>query len=221
MLLAGDGYDQVNIAVMDDNNVHVAWNGMITVGGRYHRWSSDGGQTWSDTAEIVPAGIGGTSGYPQILTDPTGTVHALLTTNCATYSSFVNQKWDDPKCVSRVEGSVEEPVMALSEGNRLHVIFWEDRKKLWYSTTETNAPWIQPKIMGNELNQPTSNPVSDCTPIIVPTSSADVTALPLDQRVDTSDRATFNPGQVILFSLSPVVLLLIVIVLSQSFKKTK
>src|SRR6185295_10758085 len=75
--LAGKGFDQVSIALVDDQTIHVAWNGMAGVWGRYHRWSSDGGATWSAATQLFSAG--GTEGPPPLLVDAARRVHLITT----------------------------------------------------------------------------------------------------------------------------------------------
>ena len=173
-LLGSDGFDQISIAVLDDNNIHVAWNGMVGLGGRYHRWSSDGGQTWSETIETIRAGLGGTEGFPQIVGDQSGTLHMLTTyEGCAWYTYLQNQRWANPVCISgekaQASNYIEEPAMAVSEGNKLHAVFWDDRKRLWYTTKVTEAPWIPPEIMDNEIIQPTQSQIPTDSPKPTPT----------------------------------------------------
>ena len=65
------------IAVDSAGRVHVAWNGVVGVGGRYHQWSDDGGLAWSAVADVVAAGQGGTEGPPQLAIDSADTLHLL------------------------------------------------------------------------------------------------------------------------------------------------
>lgn len=222
-LLAGDGFDQVNIAVTDDNNIHVVWNGMVGLGGRYNRWSSDGGQTWSETVEVIPAGVGGTEGLPQLVVDASGTLQLLTTYNgCAWYTYFKNRNWVTPVCISgeqaRASNYIEEPAMAVSEGNKLHAVFWDDRKRLWYTTKVTDAPWIAPEKMENELPQPAQSAAPTSTPVIMPIISPTI-APPVQQQLDASSRFNLNPAQLLILSLSPVILLVLWIAALIFFKK--
>lgn len=223
-LLAGDGHDQINITVLDDSNIHVAWNGMAGVGGRYHRWSSDGGVTWSETYEVVPAGISGTEGPPEILGDQADVVHMLTTySGCAWYTYFENQRWANPVCISGAKAQasnfMEQPAMAISEGNKLHAVFWDDRKRLWYTTKVSKASWIPPKLLDQELIQSTPSQIVTELPSVTPTMKS--TSLLVDQQIDPQPRMRLNPAQIIMISLLPVVCLVIWIVVAGFFKKTK
>lgn len=219
-LAIGD-YDQINITVVDDNNIHVVWNGAVMIGGRYHRWSSDGGKTWSDTMEVTPVGMGGTSGLPQIVTDQAGTVHLLtdLGDSCLWYTYLENQIWAPRICISGKRAFLEEPAMGISEGNKLHAVFWDNRKSLWYTTKTTDAPWIAPKKMDEAILQPNQEPVPMPTPVV--TLAATSTSIPLEQQFDPSPRLISSVEQILTFSLAPVVLLTVLIVVFGFVRKRK
>ncbi len=157
--LEGEGSVQANIAVDSRGRVHVAWNRMVGIGGRYHRWSEDGGQSWSPLAEIAPAGQGGTEGPPQLVVDSADALHLLTTFNgCAQYATWVEGVWTSPVCISGREamasGFIESPTMTVTNGNQLHAVFWDDRKRLWHATMTTNAPFI-PSVALIESAPPT------------------------------------------------------------------
>lgn len=214
VLLAGDGHDQVNISVLDDDHIHVAWNGMVTIGGRYHRWSDDGGQTWSETIETIPAGIGGTEGFPQIVGDQLGILHMLTTYDgCVWYTFFKNQVWATPVCISGEKAGasnfIEEPALGISEGNKLHAVFWDDRKRLWYTSKLIDAPGIPPQVVETAYTPVESQPGTTLTPSVLPTIQE--TELPAGHELDTTFQNYRNPGQLLMFSILPVILLIIVV----------
>ena len=219
-MLGDGGYDQINMSIAGEN-IYVVWNGMAGVGGRYFRWSSDGGETWSNTAEIIPAGIGGTEGYPQVKIDQAGTVH-LLTTHlggCLWYIYYEKNRQSNPTCISGERTLVEEPSLDVSDGNKLHAVFWDDRKSLWYITKTTNAPRIPPTNVDNENVLSTSNPIFTVTPAIV--ESLALTGLPLNQEFNSSSKFILNSNQVLIISLLPVIILVVLIFVLFFIKKLK
>lgn len=221
VLLAGDGYDLINLLVLDDETIHVAWLGMAGVGGRYHRWSSDGGQTWSEINEVISAGSGGTEGLPQLIGDQSGTVHLLTTRlglGCPVYTYFKNQQWAEPICISAERGLVEEPALTISEGNKLHAVFWVDRKELWYTTSLTDAPWIPPLDFDNNAAQQAQTPLPIVTATVSPVSTS--TSLPTYQPIDTSRKPNIGVGQILMLSSVPAVLL-IMFVIALQYKKNR
>ena len=162
--LAGPGYDQINVAVAGDTTVHVAWNGMAGVGNRYHRWSSDGGRTWSAVSQVVTGG-GGTEGPPQLAVDSAGNLHMLTTSDGRVwYDSWQGGGWAAPQYVpSGDEGPIpplaspvdvkvrhiEQATMDIGLGNRLDAVFWDQRVQqgvtyVWYTTKTVGAPGLSP-----------------------------------------------------------------------------
>ena len=147
--IAGEGFDQISVAVVGEEIVHVAWNGMAGVYGRYHRSSSDSGESWSDTLAITTGGA--TSGLPQMALDSAGVLHLLTSVDeCAQYANWSpeTKKWTELECISGPEARasewIEEPALAISGGNNLHALFWDSRERLWYSSLHTGAPSVDP-----------------------------------------------------------------------------
>jgi len=177
--LAGWGYDQGEIAVVGSSMVHVAWNGMAGVGGRYHRWSENGGNRWSGTTMVVPGG--GTEGPPQLAVDSAGILHLLTTAGGRVwYSSWRREQgWATPEYVRTGDEEgippldvgvdyetrhIEEVSMAIEGGNLLHALFWDRRVQkgityVWYVTRPTGAPAVA--LIGKEATAtPTAMPTS-------------------------------------------------------------
>ena len=211
--IAGEGYTQINVALVGENTVHVVWNGMAGVHGRYHRWSRDGGNTWSETLRLNTLGVDGSTGPPPLAVDSAGTLHLVVTEGgCVWYSSWQNPRWSDPVCISGAEARAanysEEPTMTLSEGNRLHVVFWADRHRLWYTTKQVSAPAVPPKPFPTEeisplkITSPTALPMHTPTPTSTPTAATSL------GKVVEEESKPANPGLSILVSILPVVLLI-------------
>ena len=177
--MAGEGYDQINVAADETGQVHVAWNGMVGLGGRFHRWSDDGGRNWSVPVAVVPAGKGGTEGPPQLQIDNLGVVHMLVTYDgCAWHAAWSGGNWSEPLCISgpraMASGYIEEPTLALANGNQLHAVFWDDRKRLWHTSMDTGAPPSQETLP--PLPQPTPVAVAELpAAAIEPTAEATAT----------------------------------------------
>lgn len=223
-MLDGGGYDQINVHVSMDNTIHAAWNGAAGTGGRYHSWSSNDGLTWSEPMEVIQAGLGGTEGPPQLVEDQAGTLHLLTTYEaCAWYTSYQNHVWTAPECISgeeaRVTNFIEEPAMAVSEGNQLHAVFWDDRKRLWYTTKMTDAAPMPPKTIDTEVVTPVQSPVAS-------EASAALTAIPtvesvVREPIESPSRSSDNPGQLLLLSVAPVVIFIIGILALQYYQKKR
>lgn len=166
--LAADGYDQINVTTVDAATVHVVWNSFAGGRGRFHRTSTDGGRTWSGTVEMYPAA--GTTGVPGLAVDAAGVLHFLSSEGGPQgplYTTWVGGAWSPvaPIGGSRPQFSdyMEEAVLAVSQGNRLHAAYWDNRQTLWYQTRQTDAPGT------SGAPYPTSTPVTLPTQVPAPT----------------------------------------------------
>lgn len=214
--LAGHDYDQVNVAVGLNGQVHVVWNGMVGVGGRYHRWSDDGGKMWSDIVAVVPAGKGGTEGPPQLVIDNAGTVHLLTTFDgCTWYAAWTSGSWSDPTCISgpRAMAShyIEEPALTLANGNQLHAVFWDDRARLWYTTMLTGAPPTYDVPPTPEAPLAIMSPTVVATPMVEEES----TRIPIPSLLDepTAGSSSGRPGETVMMATISVLLFVGTVVL--------
>lgn len=168
-------YHQAALAVGPHGELHMAWNGAVGTGGRYHKVSLDEGVTWSNTDMIIPAGKGGSENNPNMLVDSQGVVHVLTSyDNAAWYTALRNGVWSEPECVSCAasvpRGHLEGPSMALGLGNHLHVMFWIDENQIFYTSRlidsqksaatplPTPEPSITPKISSTPLMVSTATP---------------------------------------------------------------
>jgi len=207
----GPNYDQANIVAPSDSVVHVVWNAIVTIQGRYHRWSNDGGRTWSKPAQI--SSLGGTEGPPQIAADTFGKVHLLSTYDgCPNYHYFVNGRWSGPVCLVNQSGPiedigwsgyVEEPAFAISNGKYLHAVYWDDRRRLWYSGFELDhLPEIRPVPF---ITRRPPAPTLTQTPAATPTAQKTSTPLPAFQGEISSP----NPLRSLITDLLPAFLVII------------
>lgn len=181
VLLAGPNYVQANIIAPSDDMVHIVWNAIITLQGRFHRWSWDGGNTWSKPAEI--SSLGGTEGPPQIAADSYRRIHLITTyAGCPNYHDFRNGSWAGPVCLVNLlnpiknvgwSGYSEEPAFAISNGIHLHAVYWDDRRRLWYSSYDLGdiaeikpLPFItRVPFTPTVLHTPSASPTIQNTPL--------------------------------------------------------
>lgn len=215
--IAGEGYDQINIAARDDGTVHLCWNGMVGVDGRYHSWSTDDGMSWSTTQAIVPSGA--TSGPPQLIIDQTGVLHLLTTFAGVWYGTWSNQSWSPLQNIAEAETNrtsyIEEAVMTLSGGNQLHAVYWADRKRLWYTSRLISAPSIPTQVFQTET------PVPKLTDQVTPPIKA--TELPTVQfnssMAGNEETNTVTPGFFILLGAVPPIGLILALWFLKHFRK--
>jgi hypothetical protein len=218
IMMAGEGYNQIGVAAGPDRNVHVVWNGMAGIHGRYHRWSSDNGSTWTETARLDTAGSAGSTGVPPMVVDSAGTLHLLvIDAGCLLYLMWQSDVWAPTTCISQwapgASNFIEEPDLAISEGNKLHVVFWDDRERLWYMSRQADAPAIPtvplPTIEPTPL--PTEMPIPTVTP------SPDYTFLTNGvENIDTEQFVLPGPGWLIVLGVAPALLLVLLTIAAYS-----
>jgi hypothetical protein len=240
--MADDYYNQITVATFGDRIVHLAWNGAAGVGGRYHRWSQDGGKSWSSTQSVVPEGFGGSEGPPQLAIDALGTLHLITTFDQRVWYSYFQptsgQRWSELTYVPTGDESgippidqpidpttqrlIEHPAMAINGGNKLHLVFWDEQSnqqfiQYWYSTKQTSAGPLdfKPFVSPTPPAQATTNNES-----VVPTASISTPTPPFDDDAGIGI-PTANPGWPILAAIMPVFILVGVIFLLKMSKLNK
>jgi hypothetical protein len=204
-LVAGDGYDEINVAVGPNNTVHLAWNAMTGMGGRYHRYSTDGGSTWSETTTITAEGF--TEGWPQMAVDAEGELHWLSSLRrSVTYTAWDGEAWSPFERVGANAAEFiggERPRLALSQGNQLHALVLGEGG-WWYSSRTIAAPAIA--VAATPAPVPTATLAP--TPTVAPTPTSSTRAMiqegGLTEPPPASALAT--PGAVVWVGLIPAIL---------------
>ena len=129
--LAGVDYGDAEIVIGESDQIHVVYNGAATIsGGKYHRWSSDLGNSWTEPFEVAPKG-GGLN----------GTLSRRGCHRCAAflggdgnnlwYSVWQNNVWSPPVDLHALDPNEIEYTETVGAtillGNQLHVVF-DDRQ---------------------------------------------------------------------------------------------
>jgi hypothetical protein len=139
--LAGRSNLEPNLITSSDNIVHVVWNGNVGVSKRFHRWSKDGGQTWSAT-EVIGNSQGGILGAPGIGVDTEGRVHVLMSTDRgALYNVWQNGAWKGQEFWTD-SGQVSQAGLCISQGNIIEATFQENTERIINAELVTDAPSI-------------------------------------------------------------------------------
>lgn len=154
-------FGEINVATFGQNTVHLVWNGRAGRNGRYHRWSEDGGKTWSDIVEVLPPapqspiGDGGLTGFPALAMDASGALHMVSATGGGDYYfRWANGVWSSPVLISpgikgdgvtRTNNSLEQPSAAIGQGNQLHIVFHDGFERIWYTGRRIDAAYQPPR----------------------------------------------------------------------------
>jgi hypothetical protein len=75
--LADGPYDFPGILSSGQGEVHIVYSGTNPDRNKFHRWSADGGRTWSETFRNTE--VGGFQGLPSLALDSAGVLHWLTT----------------------------------------------------------------------------------------------------------------------------------------------
>lgn len=180
--------DWINLAVRNEDEIHLAWNrGVASGDGRYHSWSSDNGITWSQPATFLPPQVNGQTGYPLMAVDASGILHLVTIAQggmvqnentCDKKSGCGGLKyayWDGQTWSSMYEfqeGSADRMIaLAVGLGNQLYFIHPEARAgarteaRLMYNEMITEAPRTLPELIppiaseATTLTEPTPTPI--------------------------------------------------------------
>ena len=166
------------IATVGQYEIHVTWMGNFPDNGRFHRWSPDRGQTWSETANLQE--VSGWTGSMPMAVDNEGGVHMV---NCAgggieelMYAHWQGGTLSEPEHVQDVI-YCHGPQIAVSAGNRLNVIWWQkDKTRIMFTSRELPFPPqpAEPVPTALMASDPTlTPPPGELEPTLPPTAAWD------------------------------------------------
>ncbi len=144
-------------ALFEDSHgtLHLFWNGAAgTLDGRYYAWSEDAGKTWSPVVQLTGGYYtGGRSGAPRLVEDSAGVLHVVHASQMASAGSdsrvvtsyLAGHAWSPPEVVTD-QHMGDAPALAITGGNRLHVLLWTQAEpaELLYATCQLPAPEFTP-----------------------------------------------------------------------------
>ncbi len=221
--VADAGHGQIGVAALGDDEVHLVWRSTIGGDGTFHQWSSDGGETWSSPDRFDDRG--GFSGLPSFAVDAVGRLHYVI--GPVFYAMWDGNRLSEYQDVATEEirnletetMSVERAVIAVTSGNRLHVIFEVDFKSVWHTSKQLNVPPLptpmpKPEVMPSPITKrPTATTVmqSEST---VGRPQLTVVAPPGD-----SEGRAISAGMTIMLGIAPSALLVVIVVLVGALRR--
>ena len=228
-------FGEINVATFGEDVVHLVWNGRAGRHGRYHRWSEDGGTTWRDRVEVLapspqnPIGDGGLTGFPALATDATGTLHMVSATGGGDYYfRWSEGAWLPPLLISpgldgfgvtKTTASLEQPSIAISEGNLLHVVFHDGFERIWYTGVVIEAPHVAPQALTVPGPLPEATEESSAAATAASTTGPEAVSVVAAAPDSAPSPSTMSQSQIILLSIAPALLLVLVIIVRSRLRK--
>ena len=221
--------EPLSIFVDRNDRLHLIWRNHDVQ--MVHQWSDDQGRTWS-SPQVINSSVSKLSldhAYSgiSVVVDSANAIHLFYVWQRDLYHQVYDQgSWSAPRVVAQPMGSdasVVKPRAAVSDGNQLHVVFYngypelvipdqqrrlaEGQYEIFLSQMRVPAP-EQPAIPFPTLTpQPTPTPRG-----ITPTPTA--TLVPLNPQPEEFGIAVIRPASLIGFSLltSLIVISIIVVI---------
>jgi len=216
----GLGYGASELFVDADDKLHLVWIGNLMAGGRYHRWSSDGGENWSDSITISLAS--GYAGPPTMLQDNGAKIHLICAgiglgrQDSIWYSALDDRGWNSALVISGDLPDSQGPSAAISLGHVIHAVWIEyDSADIWYSSYDTGAPATLVTAMEGTVLVPTQTADSVAelqpadTPSISRTMSSPTTELAISSALASGISGTSGAGDAQHMTISGSTILII------------
>ena len=177
VVIASQSEETPNVAVLapfvfGEDEVHLTWHDPR----RMHKWSSDGGETWSTPVEMIRLGAG-FGGANVLAKDSTGTLRAVV----GSKSNIIALTWDGLQWITpeQIEDRNMDPHgqrLVVCQGNQLHVVYDDrmgDETTVWYSHREVDAPHFERQPIPQADSQKTTVDAREGASITTPTVQTD------------------------------------------------
>jgi len=209
--LAESGHVEAEIITTENNQVHVIWNGAAIVSDRFHRYSKDGGLSWSETTALDIRG--GILGPPDIAVDSANTVHAVYSGDFGVHYTYWSegQGWSRPQQLGP-KNQTGDPSVVITGGNQLHVLFREAASRIFYMSLPLDAPVItsEPTITPlPQVPQKDSSAPDNVSPTPTPHQSR---LVPQFDNPEVERNLNVSPGLPILIGITPAVLVIVLVI---------
>jgi len=219
-----------NVVALGDEEIHVIWDG-APAGQRWHQWSSDGGDTWSQATQIS-AEHRGLTGPNPLAVDSAGTLHMVsmgwLDTpenpKGAFHTYWANGSWSRPLHIGvRTDWDAEGPTLAIGGGNMLLAAWWHrtgNAIEVWVSGLLADAPALTPAPWPTLVPRPTQpSPPLTAQPTAASSEGISVTATVAFPNPGVAPGVPASSSKVMLIAVVPVLLLIGVVTLLHGRRK--
>ncbi|MCJ7566388.1 MAG: glycoside hydrolase [Anaerolineales bacterium] len=142
---------QASIRAFGESEVHVIWNSHSEGGRRYHQFSLNNGDTWSDPNPIWDTFVSQTGPNPMI-SDSDGTLYLFSAGTFdwnlpqgVYFSLWTGEEWETPQLIHEDINQPHWLDVGITNGRRVHIT-WEAREQyprgVWYASGEVEAKYL-------------------------------------------------------------------------------
>jgi hypothetical protein len=217
--VSGGNHALMNLASSATGQLYRLWLATADIGEVTGQFSNDGGETWSRPESVAPSLKGGFTGFPPMAYDSAGVLHITPSAsgpakNGIYHLTWNGQSWSPPTFISKGavgKSSVEEPAMAISRGNQIHVVYEDDFERIWYTSQLASAPQALPEALppvpvATAVPTPRAAalPTVQPTPVVAPLNTPGPQPTSNVPSVDTSSDLT----RVFISAAAPLVLII-------------
>lgn len=172
-LIAGPRHGEIGVAAVGNDEVHLVWRSNIGGDGTFHQVSTDGGVSWNVPDRYDDRG--GFSGAPAFVIDSMSRLHYVIghgyhaMWEAGGLSDYVDVATQQLRSTAS-KSDAELATLAITTGNRLHVVFENDFNSLWYTSKLLDSP-----LLLSETPKPASvfeqEPTGTAEPSLIPAES--------------------------------------------------
>jgi hypothetical protein len=226
------GPSWINVVTIGADEVHIIWHGAPS-GQRWHQWSEDGGDTWSEPSQVF-ADHRGLTEPVALAADSEGTLHIVTLGWLETeerpigpyYSNWKDGKWAALTAITeRTDWDPEGPEIVIAGGNKL-ITTWRHQE------IDTNQAWTAflPLDVPAKTHPPRITRISETDTISQQALTVDEDEIMVDsstEQLSNNKSLSDDPASGFLFDpifaafLSVALFLIAVIAASRYFSKRK
>ena len=198
-----------NVVVDNEDRIHIVWIGTTGMW-RYHKWSGDGGMTWTSPQVAIPSG--GYNKWQGITVDRDGTLHLVWPSlQGLEYTKWDGKGWAPPVLFEGTKGA-HHAQAGVALGNELHAV-WQNhggnlktwsRGQIMHAMMLTGAQSDEPQPLPTARPRVQSTPTAAIEQVVEPTATP--TARPMLTSIEPP-AAVSNSTMPILIGLLPAVVL--------------